>query len=268
VSADLYERRSDAAICPSVERSDGDAEIFVYVLRVEQRLWVVIDSCHDGTLADILRLVNSGTSRSKKDSIEEQTRVAVVTRLIDPRDPRKFEVFLEVRQEMEGDLEGLESVIRVDLVDGELRYSSSTYTAATSLPLASAGGRALRKLRHGDIGDIIEKSLVRLADEGEEAGATVLPFLNAARAHTRRPGRKGTPDLIHADVAKKRMLAEEAEAGAAIKWMVNKWPEDFVSVSAADAKVNKARARGMLEGRGKTLRLTERARELLEGKTP
>jgi hypothetical protein len=64
------------------------------------------------------------------------------------------------------------------------------------------------------------------------------------------------------------MLAEEAEAGAAIKWMVNKWPEDFVSVSAADAKVNKARARGMLEGRGKTLRLTDKAQELLEGKTP
>jgi hypothetical protein len=216
----------------------------------------------------ILRLVNVGTSRSKKDSIEERTVVAVGTRLLDPRDPRKFEEYLEVRQKMEGHLAGLESVIRVDLVDGELRFSSSTYTATTPMPLATAGGRALRELRHGEIGNIIEKKLLRLAEEGELAGAVVLPFLNAARAHTRRPGRKGTPDLIHADVAKKRMLAEEASPGAAIKWMVKRWPEDFVSVSAADAKVNKARARGMLEGRGKTLRLTDMAQDLLEGKKP
>jgi hypothetical protein len=48
--------------------------------------------------------------------------------------------------------------------------------------------------------------------------------------------------------------------------MVKEWPDDFVSESVANAKVNRARrAPAMLEGRGKTLRLTDKAMQLLEG---
>ena len=87
-----------------------------------------------------------------------------------------------------------------------------------------------------------------------------------SRSRKRRPGRGGTPALIHAEVARKRIDAQKKWLDNAIRMMVKTWPEDFASTSSADAKISRAKAAGMLEGRGKTIKLTDKAIALLEGK--
>ena len=62
-----------------------------------------------------------------------------------------------------------------------------------------------------------------------------------------------------------RVQAEEMAPRRAIKYMVETWPGDFTTESAAHSKINRAKARGMLEGSGRSLQLTDKAIALLEG---
>ena len=181
--------------------------------------------------------------------------------------PGEQEKLLEISQEMDGTLEGLTATFRLDLVDGELLIRSWRYEPSEPMSLTDASSRkVMRELRHGDLVSIVERCLVNMNALDGVIGAEVLPYLKAARAHKQaRPGRSGTPDLYRAEVAQKRVGAERRWPRNAIKMMVEEWPDDFVSESAANAKVNRARRKGMLEGRGKTLRLTDKAKALLEG---
>lgn len=179
--------------------------------------------------------------------------------------------FLEINQRMDGKLTGLDAQVRLDLVDGDLYVRSINFTPAEPMPFVEMGTAALRELRFGEILSIVETVLAQF-NELDYLGTDVLPYLTAVRKHKRRPGRRGTPDLIWADIARKRIEAEREAPRAAIRYMIKTWPADFGGigpqssyVKATDAKVNRARRRGMIEGRGKTLRLTEKATQLLEG---
>jgi hypothetical protein len=225
----------------------------------------------------ILRLVNRDTTKSQKVSAEDRTTVSLRSkteqvRIEDTADGWPQYVngarseWLEVTQKMDGNLTGLDATIRLDLVDGALMLSSVAFAPTAPMGLDSIGTRALRELRLGELHDIIERCLVHLAELGEETGKTVLPYLKAVRARKRRPGRGRTPDLIHADVAAKRVEARHRWPDNAIRMMVKMWPDDFPTVQSADAKVGRAKTAGMLEGRGRTIRLTPKAIEQLEGK--
>jgi len=173
--------------------------------------------------------------------------------------------FLEINQRMDGKLTGLDAQVRLDLVDGDLYVRSINFTPAEPMPFVEMGTAALRELRFGEILSIVETVLAQF-NELDYVGTDVLPYLTAVRKHKRRPGRSGTPDLIWADIAHKRIEAElNAPQGKAMRYMVQTWPDDFVSLTGAESKISRARRRGMLEGRGRTLRLTAAATALLEG---
>jgi hypothetical protein len=110
---------------------------------------------------------------------------------------------------------------------------------------------------------LIEEALTWLVDDGADE---VLPFLTAATSSKKRPGRGGTADIVYADIARKRVEAEKRWPGKAIRNMVIEWPELFTSKSSADAKVHRARTRGMLT-KERTPRLTPKAEALLTGGT-
>ena len=230
-----------------------------------------------GMVLIISRLVNRDARKSKKVPSEERTQVTIrwiadIKREVDNegapigyRPVGPGEEFLVIEQTMDGRLEGLAATIRVDLSsDGELMLTSIQYTPTEPMPLASIGTRALRELRHGDMLEILEKVLVRVT-ERDEPGAAYLPYLTAVRRHKLRPGRGGTPDIVHAEVAQRRIQAEEKAPRRAIKYMVETWPGDFTTESAAHSKINRAKRKGMLEGSGKALELTDKAIALLEG---
>jgi hypothetical protein len=208
--------------------------------------------------------------KSKKISPDERTTVGIKTEFIDLNNLRRgTREYLQIVTRMDGALEGLTARTRVDLVDGELLVHSINMTADRPMPLSRTGSAAMRDLRFREILWIVEQCLSNLHDTDELLASQTLPYLTAVRSHKRRPGRRGTPDIIWADIARKRMEAEEkSHPGKAIRYMVKMWPDDFVSIKAADAKVHRARRKGMLEGRGKTLQLTDKAKQLLEGKQP
>jgi hypothetical protein len=79
-----------------------------------------------------------------------------------------------------------------------------------------------------------------------------------------------------ADAALDNRIEAEAKAPrAAILYLIKTWPDDFGGagrqasyIKAVDAKVSRARRKGMLEGRGNALQLTDKAMAVLEGRTP
>jgi hypothetical protein len=177
----------------------------------------------------------------------------------DGEDPYLPGAHLRVKQKMDGAMTGMTSFIRIDISDGVLCLRDITYTAEPPMPMSSIGARALRELRHGDLIGTLENLLSGFEDVDE-----MLPFLTAIRSNKKRPGRGGTPDIVYADIARKRVEAEERWPGKAIRNMVSEWPDLFTSKSSADAKVHKARARGMLT-KERTPRLTPKAEALLKG---
>ena len=174
--------------------------------------------------------------------------------------------WVEVEQEMDGELEGFTLVIPIDLRDGRvLIRADSIRFRHDSMPLDRMGSRVLRDLRLGK--DPIGTLLVCLERMGDRA----LPWVNAITAERKRPGRAGTPPIQLAEIAAKRVEADELWHGNAIRNMVSKWPDLFISVSAAHAKVNRAQhAKGgamLKRGDDGKWKLTDRAVELLRDKT-
>ena len=174
--------------------------------------------------------------------------------------------WVEFEQDMDGKLEGFTLVAVFDLRDGriEIRPDSIGYRH-DSMPLDRMGAQVLKDLRRGD--DPIGTLLVCL----ERMGEIALPWVNAITAERKRPGRAGTPPIQLAEIAAKRVEADERCPRDAIRNMVLEWPDLFVSESAANAKVHKAKnAKGgaMLErGEDGKWQLTDRAVELLRDKT-
>ena len=162
--------------------------------------------------------------------------------------------------------------MRCSHVDGELLVQSINMAADKRMPLSTTGSTAMREMRFGEILWIVEQCLSQLHDTDEMLASQVLPYLTAVRSHKRRPGRRGAPDIIWAEVARRRIEAEEKAPRAPILYMIKTWPNDFGGagrqasyIKAVDAKVSRARRKGMLEGRGKALQLTDKAMALLEG---
>jgi hypothetical protein len=222
-----------------------------------------------------LLLVKSDTRKSKALSdLRKRTRYVALRHeadtppwpehlLRDKVQPPPLGDHLEIRQRMDGAMTGLSAVIRIDISDGALRLRDIHYVADETMPMASVGARALRELHHGDLMALIEDALTRLRDVGADE---VLPYLTALTSSKKRPGRGGTADVVYADIARKRVDAEKRWKGNAIRNMVREWPDLFTSKSSVDAKVHRARTRGMLT-KERTPRLTPKAEALLKGGT-
>ena len=280
MTANLDECRPDAFVRPLIQGAFGHLDPLGDLGRADQLFSLLRwDACHVARLPAIFHLVKCDTTKSEKVSADERTAVSLrqATEQVRIEDtdagwPQYVNgarsQWLEVAQQMDGKLAGLEATIRLDLVDEALMLASVTFLPTAPMALDDIGTRALRELRLGELHDIIERSLVHLADVGETTGNAVMPYLKAVRARKRRPGRSRTPDLIHADVAAKRVEAASRWPDNAIRMMVKTWPGDFPTVQSADAKIGRAKAAGMLKGRGRSIRLTPRAIELLEGKQP
>lgn len=179
---------------------------------------------------------------------------------------------IEVTRPLDGVLEGLTAHVRLTMHDGRLLIADDIRLhPERPMPVTVATVRKLRALRLGDFLGAAEKRLEELGELFEDAPgvAPVVDWLNALRAEVdRRPGRHGRSELAYARMARRRVEAETAAPGAAIAYMVKTWPDDFVSESAAHAKVNRLIHRyGMLErDEGGTWKLTAKAAALLEGK--
>jgi hypothetical protein len=165
--------------------------------------------------------------------------------------------WVEVEQELDGRLDGLTAVARLELMDGEIYLAELTYRTTKPIRFADGFGvRMMRDLRLGEIQKIVRQRLAR-------AGEAALPWLQALDRHRRRPGRAGTADLRYAKVAQLRIEAERRWPRKAIENMVREWPAEFRSESAATALVHQAIHRGLLERTEHGPRLTPKAIELL-----
>ena len=166
---------------------------------------------------------------------------------------------------MDGAMAGYTCHIPYRLDGGRIYHGPITYDPGEWRELdAAPTNRALRDLRLGDMRATLETCLRHVArlGVGQE-------WLDACRAGRRRAGRAGNADLYYAIVSQRRIEAEERAPGNAIRYMVKTWPGDgpteFVSEKAADKKVYRAKVKGMHERTPDGLRLTEKARRLLEG---
>jgi hypothetical protein len=126
--------------------------------------------------------------------------------------------WVEVEQELDGRLDGLTAVARLELMDGEIYLAELTYRTTKPIRFADGFGvRMMRDLRLGEIQKIVRQRLAR-------AGEAALPWLQALDRHRRRPGRAGTADLRYAKVAQLRIEAERRWPRKAIENMVREWP--------------------------------------------
>jgi hypothetical protein len=276
VTANANERWPLVQVGPLVQRADRHSEEPGHVRRVPKRFLLVRDvCCHADTVHARLLLMKRDTQKSKEFSETwKRTRYVRIEREADTppwpehllrttEPPPPIGDHLEIRQRMDGAMACFSAVIRIDISDGELRLRDITYIADDPMPMSSVGARALRSLRHGDLMVLIEEALTMLDDHDVDE---VLPFLTALLSSKKRPGRGGTPDIVYADIARKRVEAEERWPGKAIRNMVSEWPDLFTSKSSVDAKVHRARTRGMLT-KERTPRLTPKAEALLTGGT-
>lgn len=166
---------------------------------------------------------------------------------------------------MDGAMAGYKCRIAFRLEGGRVMQGPITYDPGAWRPLDEvATNRALRDLRLGDIPATVETCLRHAARVGVGQD-----WLDAFRAGRKRAGRAGNADLYYAIVSQRRIEAEQKAPGNAIRYMVKTWPGDgpteFASVKAADKKVYRAKVKGMHERTADGLRLTDKARRLLEG---
>lgn len=170
-------------------------------------------------------------------------------------------VWAEFVVPMNGRLDGFTCHVRFERVDGRIFVGDILYHPSSLMPLDAATVTSLRDLRLGDMPNEAEACLRIIANLGHG-----MDWLEAFEATRRRAGRAGRAPQFAARVALQRMEAERQSPGNAIRYMLDTWPGEFVSESAAHSKINKAITKGMLERVDGALHLTETAKRLLEGK--
>jgi hypothetical protein len=114
----------------------------------------------------------------------------------------------------------------------------------------------MQDLRLGEMRTLVERRLENHRPASDE-------WIEALRAERPRPGVHKTSPSWYALAAKRRVEAEEARPGAAIQYMVERWPKKFPSESAAHSVIHKARVKGLYEKNPP--RLTDQAKEWLSG---
>lgn len=117
----------------------------------------------------------------------------------------------------------------------------------------------------GTLPDPKERSTYDLA--GWALRQEAMRWAEAFMKRRKRGGRAGVPDVLYARISHRRVVAEREAPGDAIGYMVRTWPgertDEFISESAAVAKVHRAKLKGMHVEVDGEIRLTERALELL-----
>ena len=167
----------------------------------------------------------------------------------------------EVNVKLDGKLTGFTAVVKFKLADGRVLVDNISYQPTHPMPLNSATASRLKDLRLGDIIGNLENGL-------ETIGAAALPWIEAIASERRRPGRHGTHPLSLAEIAAKRVEAEEKAPGNAIRYMRQHWPklvgETDAAVSGRLNRTINARGGPMLERDGnRRWHLTPRAVDLL-----
>jgi hypothetical protein len=175
---------------------------------------------------------------------------------------------LELTQPQTGELEGLVAKTTLELFNGEVCTRSACLEAVGDPFSRTASARVRRELRMNSAQQIAETLLPNLPQMNGVPDFTVeaaIEWMEAFSRKRKRPGSAGTDLLIYAEVARRRVEAqdwadEQLASGrgrrSAIDYMVERWPApvyergssaDFATAKAAHAKVNRAIQKGMLE---------------------
>jgi hypothetical protein len=155
--------------------------------------------------------------------------------------------YVKMTYELNGRLDGWTATLWLVLRGDEIVVAGGpTFSPPPGLTLAEASNRALREFRLGDVPKLLEERLEELRYPFELFRAGMPDdWVAALRRMHPRPGRRRTVDQVYELAAKRRVEAEGAAAGRAIGYMVERWPEDYVSDSAVHALLNRAARRGI-----------------------
>lgn len=195
-----------------------------------------------------------------RTQLHPEAKVSLRSVMRGPTPRQGYRDFLEVTQPQTGALEGYEVAAEYELVDGRLLWASTLIRPVGKMPAwDDMNADTRRAMRLDAVDRIAVECLPRLGEEG-------LPWLHAFLARKKRPGAVGKPLIFHAEIAKKRVIAEEQAPRGALRYMVQTWPDDFFTESAAKSKVNKAKSAGMLQTVDGRLQLTTAAIEELTNK--
>jgi hypothetical protein len=162
-----------------------------------------------------------------------------------------------------GALTGFTARIRLEIIDERVKLTGIEYTPTEPAELSNATNRVLKAVSLGDVMDDIERCLRNIASQTDVN--ETFRWLDAFLASRKRPGRKGSPEIIWARVAARRVEAERVQPGNATRYMVREWPDEFTSQRSTWGKVNRAIAKGMLViDDDRKPHLTDIARQLLQ----